>query len=80
MNSLNVKRCNERKAYEVCIKEKENELDAAMKDADLESTNILGNHLIIEESKILAEHQGKETVQRERIFLVDKIAQDKTKL
>ena len=35
---MNVKRCNEKKAYEVCIKEKYNELDGTMKDADLEST------------------------------------------
>ena len=47
MNTLNVKRCNERKAYEVRIKEKEHELDVAMKDADLESNKALGNHLVI---------------------------------
>ena len=47
MNSLNVKRCNERKAYEVCINEKDHELDVAMKYADLESTKVLGNHLVI---------------------------------
>ena len=35
MNNLNVKRCNERKAYGVRIKEMEHELDVAMKDADI---------------------------------------------
>ena len=52
----------------------------ATKDDDLESTKALGNHLVIEESKILAERQGKETFQRERMFWAEKIAQYKTKL
>ena len=33
MNTFNVKRCNERKAYEVHIKEKDHELDVAIKYA-----------------------------------------------
>ena len=33
-----------------------------MKDTKLESTKGLGNHIIIEEAKILAERQGKEAV------------------
>ena len=33
-----------------------------MKDADLESTKALGNHIVIEEANILSERQGKETV------------------
>ena len=57
MNTLNVKRSNERKLYEVRIKEKEHELDVAMKDADMGSTKVLGNRLVIKESKILAERQ-----------------------
>ena len=56
---MNVKRCDERKSYEVCINEKEHELDVAMKDADLESMKVLGNHLVIKEEKILAKRQGK---------------------
>ena len=59
---MNVKHCNERKAHKVFIKEKDNEMYAAMKDADLESTKALGNHLVIEEVNILAERQGKETI------------------
>ena len=47
MNTLNVKHFNERNVYEVHIKEKENELDGAMKYDDLESTKALGNHLVI---------------------------------
>ena len=62
VNKFNLKRCNERKVYKVCIKEKDHELDVAMKDADLESTKALGNHLVIEEARILDERQGKETV------------------
>ena len=57
MNTLNFKRCNEMKAYEVHIKEKEHELDVYMKDAELESTKSLGNHLVIEEANILDERQ-----------------------
>ena len=47
VNTLNVNRCNERKAYEVHIKGKEHELDVEMKDADMESTKGLGNNLLI---------------------------------
>ena len=47
MNIFNVKRCNERKAYEVRIKDKEHELDLVMIDSELESTKALGNHLVI---------------------------------
>ena len=61
---MNFKCCNKTKAYEVRIKEKENELEVAMKDAEMESTRALGNHLVIEEAKILAERQGKEAVRR----------------
>ena len=80
VNTLNVKRCNEMRAYEVRIKEKEHELDVSMKDADLESTKALGNRLVIEEAKILAERQEKKTVQINRVFWAEKIAQDNTKL
>ena len=51
-----------------------------MKDADLESTKALGNHLVIEEAKILPERQGQETIQKERIFWAEKVARYKTKL
>ena len=61
MNTLNVKRCNKMKAYEVCIKEKEHKLDVSMKDTELESTKALGNHLVIKEANILDELQVKET-------------------
>ena len=59
MNTLNVKRCNESKAYTVLIKDKYHELDVEMKDVDMESTTALGNHMVIVEAKTLAEHQGK---------------------
>ena len=62
MNTLNVKRSNERKLYEVRIKEKEHELDVAMKYTKLESTKCLGNHLVIEEENIVAELQVREAV------------------
>ena len=68
MKTLNVNRCEKMKAYKVRIKVKEHELNVAMKYADLESTKALGNHLVIEEAKIFAEHQGKETVRIERMF------------
>ena len=61
MNTLNVKRCNKRKAYKVCIKEREHKLDVAMKDTELESPKALGNHLVIKETNILDERQVKET-------------------
>ena len=80
VNTLNVKRCNERMSYEVRIKEKDHELYVAMKDADLESTNALGNHIVMKEAKILSECHGKETFQRERMFWAEKIVQDKTKI
>ena len=59
VNTLNANRCNERKVYEVIIKEKDHELDVEMKDVDMESTTALGNHMVIVEAKTLAEHQGK---------------------
>ena len=62
MNTLNVKRCNEIKTYEVRIKYKENGLDVATKDSELESTTALGNHLVIKEAKILYERQGREAI------------------
>ena len=76
MDTLNFKRCNKTKAYEVRIKEKEHQLEVAMKDAELESTKALGNYIVIEEAKILAERQGKEAVRRERMFWTKKIAQE----
>ena len=48
-----------------------------MKDAELELTKALGNHLVIEESKILAELQGNDKVQREQMFWAENIALDK---
>ena len=47
MKTLNVQCCNERKADEFCIKGKKYELDVAMKYYELESTQALGNHLVI---------------------------------
>ena len=47
MNTLNVNRFNERKAYEVHIRDKEHELDVAIKNADMESTKGLGNNIVI---------------------------------
>ena len=80
VNTLNVKRCNERKAYGVRISEKEYELDMSMKDADMESTKELGNNLVIEEEKILSERQGKEKVQRLRMLWAENISRDKTNI
>ena len=77
VNTLNVKHCNERNVYEVHIKEKEHELDGAMKYDDLESTKALGNHLVIKEVNILAGSQGNETFQIERMLWVEKITQYK---
>ena len=51
-----------------------------MKDAEMESTKALGNHLVIEEANILAECQRKETSQRERMFWEENIERDKTTL
>ena len=76
VNTLNVNRFNERKAYEVHIRDKEHELDVAMKDSELESTKGLGNNLVIEELKILDECQGKEVVRRERMFWAEKIVRE----
>ena len=59
MNTVNVKRCNKMKAYEVCIKEKEHKLDVVMKDTELESTKVLGNHIVIKEANIFYERQVK---------------------
>ena len=74
VKTLNVKRCNEMRAYEFRIKDKDHELDVAMKDAELESTKALWNHLVRKESNILDKRQGKETVRRERMFWAEKIA------
>ena len=71
---MNVKRCNERKTYEVLIKYKEHELEATMKYDNIESMKALRNHILIEEAKILDERQGKEAVQRERMFWAENIA------
>ena len=77
---MNVKRCNERKVYELHTKEKENELDVAMKDAELESTRELGNNILIKEANILSERQGKEKVRREWMFWAENISRDKKNL
>ena len=62
LNTLNIKRCNERNEYEVCIKEKEHELEVAMKYDELESTKGFGNNIVTEEANISAKLQGKEAV------------------
>ena len=61
---MNVQRCNYMKAYKLTTKEKDHELDVAMKDADLESTKALGNNITTKEAKILAICQGREAVRR----------------
>ena len=45
MNTFNVKRCNERKAYEVHIKEKDHELDVAIKYAPKIEELLLGSRI-----------------------------------
>ena len=64
----------ERKEYEVDMKEKQHELEMVIIEAELESSKVLANHLEIKEAKILAERQGKELLQRERMFWAEKVA------